>query len=163
MLTEHSAPDSVHQYYALARSPHWRHFRDQIIKARGKCELSGVATDLEAHHIIPFHFGVLLGRNYIELDERNILVISGGPVNLHLLLGHCNSFQSFNLQVRHAAKWAAMREEDIKDDHDWQMLAMHRPKAWHEMTAHDKTALMRLIDINLPIARQGRQDAILQP
>lgn len=134
---------------SLPRSPQWPHFRERIIADRGgKCELSGETTDLEAHHIIPFHFGVLLDRPRIELDPRNIFVLSGAPINYHLLLGHLGCFTSFNLNVRNMARFARV---DVMADHEYLLWRMLRPKPWGQMDDHDKAAMAKLIDEVLPV------------
>jgi len=141
----------------LKRSSHWNHFRDHLIIARGnRCELSGTETDLEGHHIIPFHVGMLIGRGYIELDERNVIILSGGPgLNVHHLIGHFGDWHSFNLDVRNEmdACWAKMDEPGLMNDQRYRMGAMHRPREWKQLSRRDEAALLHYIDEHYPVGK----------
>jgi hypothetical protein len=144
--------------HGITRSGHWPHVRDEAIIARGgMCELSGATTEIEVHHVIPFHFGALLKRGYIELDPRNLFLVSRGPVNFHLYIAHAGCFKSFNMHVRAKASHGKhpvghfKSNEEIQACHEWQILALHRPKSWAEMTGEDKTRLCNIIDHLYPI------------
>ncbi len=133
--------------HELQRSRKWSSFRKRIIKQRnGVCEFSGVTTDLEAHHIVPFHIGVLLGKPHLELEERNIIILSGSPVNYHLLIGHLNSFQSFNPFISKCTELAHLNNTEIKNNSIWRELRDNRPKTWEKMSLDDKDRLILLIE-----------------
>lgn len=136
----------------IKRSNHWDELRDKLIKERGsKCEISGATTDLEAHHIIPFHFCVLLGRPELELEKKNIIILSGGPINYHLLIGHLGNFESFNKDILNIRKWQKIAAVlDIKENEMWIKTKIKRPKEWKDMTKRNKTDLRKLMDRLFP-------------
>jgi hypothetical protein len=128
----------------ITRDPKWHKLRAEVIKERGgKCELSGCLSSLEVHHVIPFHFGILLKRPWIELDKRNLFILSTAPTDYHLLLGHLDFFQSYNADVRECGRFAGTAFEEAAA---WQEIVAHRAKPWHQMTDADKDALAALID-----------------
>jgi hypothetical protein len=133
----------------VLRSPHWDKLRGEVIKERGsKCEVSGATTDLEAHHIIPFHFCVILGRPELELEKKNLIILSRGPVDIHLLLGHFDNFGSFNKDITDIEKWKEFikNKKDLAHDPEYLQLKAKRPKLWDDMTTRDKTNLRKLMD-----------------
>jgi hypothetical protein len=142
---EHPYEQHLKQH-SIKRSPEWPHFRHAVIDERGhKCEISGETSKLELHHIIPFHFGVLLDRPYIELDRRNVIVISSGPINYHLLFGHLDDYRSYNVNVRLLAPHAH-DDPSFWTTAEWQKLIDNRPKSWQAMDSQDKCNLRSLID-----------------
>jgi hypothetical protein len=144
-------PASILEKHELKRSYKWPSFRKKIIKERGGvCELSGATSDLEAHHIFPFHLCVLLGRPELELDKRNIIILSGGPINYHLLLGHLNSFQSYNASIMNMQEYGDSTAQEIKTHKEWSLLREYRPKPWDRMTIQEKEELREMLNRKFP-------------
>lgn len=137
----------------VLRSPHWEALRKEVITERGsKCEISGATTDLEAHHIIPFHFCVILGRPELELEKKNLIILSRGPVDIHLLLGHFDNFGSYNINITDIKKWQDFIKscKDIATDAAYLKLKASRPKLWDDMATRDRTNLRKLMDKMFP-------------
>lgn len=139
----------------IKRSPHWPAFAAETIKARQHCELSGVSYGLNVHHVVPFHFCVLLGRGYAELDPRNVVVLSRAPIDYHLLLGHLDDWQSFcppsMLQrIANDNLLGHMKADEIRADPLWQHMVSLRPRCWKDMTELDKKGIITLIDLMCP-------------
>jgi hypothetical protein len=66
-----------------SRSPKWAALRDSFLKGK-RCECCLRKSNLNAHHIRPFHLFPSL-----ELEASNLLVLcEGGPWNCHFLCGH---------------------------------------------------------------------------
>lgn len=153
----------------MQRSSHWPHVRDAFLahwlelKRAAIQGFDEIWKDFawEVHHEIPFHLGVLLGRGYIELDTRNLIVAPRGPIDLHLVVCHLDDFKSFNPDVAHDLKtWGGALYGGIGDmtpivevqaSPIWQRKHLHRPKPWDQMTEFDKKAVTHLIDTRLPI------------
>lgn len=82
-------------YLGVARSSGWQSLSKEIIKLVGECEACGSKKRLESHHCVPFHEDPSK-----ELDRKNIIVLCR---ICHLLIGHLNSWKSFNKDVRQDA------------------------------------------------------------
>ncbi len=83
------------------RSPKWPALRAAFLVNR-KCECCGRRTNLNAHHIKPYHLFPSL-----ELDVSNLLALcEGGPWNCHFLIGHAGK----SWKWYHPDPWAAIRE-----------------------------------------------------
>lgn len=66
-----------------ARSPKWAALRDTFLKGK-RCECCRRKTNLNAHHVKPYHLFPEL-----ELDVSNLIALcEGGPWNCHFLVGH---------------------------------------------------------------------------
>lgn len=148
----------------MNRSTHWPHVRDQFLTSWLALHPEAKAIEgaaWEVHHKIPFHLGVLLGRGYIELDPRNLIVVMREPIDYHLLVGHLDDFKSWNIEVvKELALYGGKLyggtsdgwpEVEIRSNEAWQGKHLHRPRPWKEMTDLDKNAVRTLIDQRLPI------------
>lgn len=72
---------------ALVRSPRWAQKRQEWVFEHPKCECCGRRTNLNVHHIMPFHLFPAL-----ELMDDNLITLcEGGPINCHYLAGHCGA------------------------------------------------------------------------
>lgn len=143
--------------HGVKRSPHWGRVRAAYIKKNPLCAACGPELDTrdhnEVHHIIPFHFCVLLGRPDLELDARNLITLcEHDDYDHHLLIGHLNHFQSSNPDVRTDAqtRYYGWTQDRITIDSDYQKRAKNRPKEWSAMTDADKAALRKLMDDMFP-------------
>lgn len=142
--------DHINLCYQIPRHQDWFKFRSNIIKERNCiCEFSGVNTDLEAHHIIPFHIGILLNRPHIELCPQNIIILSGGPVNYHLTLGHFGHFKYFNPFLLKRNWKEKLRGLGIESP-IYKKQSAHKFPFWENMTLEHKESLTKLIDKYLP-------------
>ena len=78
------------------RSSGWSKIRKERIGIdQGRCRACGKKYDLQVHHIKPFQFAPEL-----ELDIKNTITLCG---RCHLLLGHLDSWKSYNSEVAHDA------------------------------------------------------------
>lgn len=67
------------------RSNKWPSKRAEFVAVHPKCECCGRRTNLNVHHIKPFH----LFPELELVDENLITLCEGGPINCHYLAGHC--------------------------------------------------------------------------
>ena len=150
---------------AKAHGVHRSHLWPEVEKAhRAKfpdCACCASGTNLQApvqvHHIIPFHFCILLGRPDLELDQRNLLTLCEADrlhtaPDHHLLVGHFRDWQSFNYSVATdaAEKWHGMSEPQIQILAEWQSLRASRPSHWEHMTDEQKQTLKMYLATNFP-------------
>lgn len=147
----------VAEEHGIRRSPKWPHVQRAFLEAKPWCEVCGPHKKLErgiqVHHVIPFHFCILLGRPELELDPRNLVGLceteEGLPLpNHHLLVGHLDDFQTSNPHVRQDAtgRFFMKTDDQIKADAVWQAMVKHRPPTWGSMTDDDKKAMRALMD-----------------
>jgi hypothetical protein len=149
------------QHGVGARSPKWPAAEKLALKTQHYCDVCGLAMDpkvkLQVHHVIPYHFCVLLGRPDLELDQRNLIVLceteEGAPApNHHLLVGHSGDFQSSNINVRKDAPvFFRMDEATIKKNPHYLENIKGRLKPWDQMNDDDKKSLRALMDSLYPL------------
>jgi len=92
---------TITEYFAgmPRRSSRWPALRAAHLKDNPRCICCGSKTNLEVHHILPFHLypdQELAGGNLVTLCE------AGG--NCHFLIGHLKDWKSYNLDVRKDAE-----------------------------------------------------------
>ncbi len=144
--------------HGLTRSPHWPLAEHHCLKEQTSCAASGVKEGLQVHHVVPFHFCILVGRPDLEIDNRNFIVLSESEkglaeANYHLLLGHANDFQSSNLNVREDVKtFFGMSEAEIKSNTLWLGRVKTRCKAWVDWTVQEKVDFRTMLDNLYPLA-----------
>jgi hypothetical protein len=144
----------------MKRDKRWEHFRASVLAERGRvCEISGATTQLGLHHCFPLKMARLLGRPDIELERRNVLVVSNGPVDYHKHLAHLAYFASWNPgllgiagfpDLRECRRMAAMRPP-FWTTQEWVGIVANRPKTWATMSAGDKDELRAMIDRIFPM------------
>jgi len=145
----------------ISRSPKWEAVRLAYLKKHPHCTActpnAHTSANLQVHHIFPFHVCVSLGRPDLELDERNLICLcqneEGQPAeNHHLLIGHLDNFQSFNLHVVHDAKvtFHGMKAETIRKNAQWKRKVSTRPKSYSDMNKAERDALRALMDKTFP-------------
>lgn len=148
--------------HALKRSSKWKSTRKAFLKLNPHCKacidpkrtrrilqaamsLIGLSP-VEVHHIIPFHFCVLLGRPELELDPRNLITLCDRGANHHLLIGHLSDYQTFNPSVfTHVAKFKGWNAAMIKADPYYVRAIGSRPKTWIEMDVDERASLYNLV------------------
>ena len=91
-------------YYGAPRHKDWPKKRLDVLKNNCYCIVCGVTTDLEVHHVYPYH-----ERPDLELVDSNLTVLCGGNWNHHFWWGHLGSWKSWNLRVREDAAWFRRR------------------------------------------------------
>ena len=91
-----------------ARSPEWAKVRDTFAEKNPSCAACGGGTDIQVHHIRPFHL-----HPELELEPTNLISLCMGTDQCHLMIGHGDSFRCFNPNViEDAARFAASSPED---------------------------------------------------
>lgn len=80
---------------AHRRSDQWPSTRAAHLKAHPFCAATGLMTELEVHHIIPFAWDPEL-----ELDPDNLITLTEhASFNAHFWLGHLGDWRSRNPDV----------------------------------------------------------------
>lgn len=86
------------------RSNDWPKVREDFLKQHPECAVCGSKTDIEVHHIKPFHLAPEL-----ELEPSNLIALCESKkhgVNCHLFFGHLGNYQAENLEVlEDVKKW----------------------------------------------------------
>lgn len=93
------------------RSSHWPAVRDAHLEECPECAACGGTTDLEVHHVVPFHKDESL-----ELDQKNLITLCRRPSRMcHWVFGHLAlSWSASNQHVREDAKRMRTRVEEYK-------------------------------------------------
>lgn len=78
------------------RSSQWPRVRKEHLRKHPFCAVTGDFRDIEVHHCIPFNENPAL-----ELDPDNLITLRR---DIHLLVGHLNSFRSYNVDVKADAR-----------------------------------------------------------
>ncbi|WP_338258291.1 HNH endonuclease [Dictyobacter halimunensis] len=111
--------------YGRARSPEWPQVAHEHLSREPACVVCGHrGKGLQVHHIKPFHLYPEL-----ELDPRNLVTLceTRGRTH-HLLIGHLDDWESYNLHVRADAKrYANQNAATIKSNPTWQREVDQRP------------------------------------
>lgn len=76
------------------RSPKWVATRRKFLLKHSKCEACGNTTNLNVHHIIPFHI-----KSDLELDENNLITLCENShingTNCHFIFGHGGDWKAY--------------------------------------------------------------------
>ncbi|WP_160146091.1 HNH endonuclease [Dictyobacter aurantiacus] len=111
--------------YGMARSPEWPRVAQEHLSREPACVVCGHrGQGLQVHHIKPFHLYPEL-----ELDPRNLITLCEirGRTH-HLLIGHLDDWESYNIHVRTDAKrYAHQSATAIKSNPTWQHEVDQRP------------------------------------
>ena len=75
----------------VTRSPKWNELRKNTLLHNPGCQACGSITNLQVHHIQPFHL-----KPELELESKNLIVLCMGKNECHLLLGHGDNFKKYN-------------------------------------------------------------------
>lgn len=73
------------------RSNDWTRVRKEFLKQNNSCKACGKTTNLEVHHIEPFHINPSR-----ELDITNLITLCSSH---HLVFGHLMDWKSWNINV----------------------------------------------------------------
>ena len=149
--------------HGIARSPKWHEAEEKHLKEHPYCEVCGPTMNskikVQVHHVIPFHYCILLGRAYAEIDDRNLISLceteeNAPSPNHHLRAGHSGDFQSSNTNIRQDAKvFFRMDEATIEKNAHYLENVKNRLKPWAQMTDQDKKDLTALIDRLYPVPK----------
>jgi 5-methylcytosine-specific restriction endonuclease McrA len=115
----------VAQRYGHSRSPEWAGVAREHLLHEPGCAVCGyTGHGLQVHHIKPFHLYPEL-----ELDQRNLITlceIKGR--DHHLLLGHLDDWESYNVHVRNDTKrFHGESARRLRANSAWQKEVMQRP------------------------------------
>jgi hypothetical protein len=112
--------------HGVARSPHWPACEHAFLKANPHCAAclpgQNPGSGVQVHHVWPFHWVVMLGLPWLELDFANLIGLCEAEharpaEDHHLLLGHLGDFKSNNPNVREdAALFRGMAAAAIRGD-----------------------------------------------
>jgi hypothetical protein len=159
------AGTSIAQRYELKRSPLWPEAQRKYLAKNPECAVCPSNSNIQIHHVMPFHLCHLVYRGDLELDERNFIPLceeSGN--NHHLLLGHLGDFESYNQGGRESILMLGksilgLSEAAIKADQAWILLMGSRPKPWEQWTHAEKLAFRQILDTTLPFIPSAKASA----
>ncbi|MBA2395815.1 MAG: HNH endonuclease [Ktedonobacteraceae bacterium] len=107
------------------RSPLWPGVADAHLLREPSCVVCGYrGRHVQVHHVKPFHL-----HPNLELDPNNLITLcEAGGREHHLILGHLDSWQSYNEHVRADAKhYYRKTAAQIRDDLRWRKMMVERP------------------------------------
>lgn len=107
------------------RSPEWARVAMEHRRREPACVVCGYkGRKVQVHHIKPFHL-----HPQLELDPHNLITLcEARGRNHHLLLGHLNSWESYNEHIREDAKHFRHKSaREIRADAHWQKKVLQRP------------------------------------
>lgn len=110
-----------HKKTESKRSPKWAALEKSFKASNPTCAACGGRKDLQVHHILPFHL-----HPELELSVSNLISLCMGDWDCHLLLGHGNSFQTYNPNV--VADAAEMLKDLSKKDQIFKQAKLNRQK-----------------------------------
>jgi 5-methylcytosine-specific restriction endonuclease McrA len=92
------------------RSSHWPAARNKFLEEQDYCAACGSHKHLQVHHIKPFHLDPSL-----ELNPENFIALCMDTNECHLKIGHGDSFQYYNPNVKEdAAKFRLSSADERK-------------------------------------------------
>ena len=90
------ASDIIQGKPAKLRSPEWEGVEKKHLLEEPKCQWCGGTTDLQVHHMQPFHL-----HPELELDDSNLITLcEDSATDCHLRNGHLGNWKSFNPDIR---------------------------------------------------------------
>lgn len=116
----------IAQMHGHARSPLWAGVAKAHRLLEPGCVVCGYkGSKVQVHHIKPFHLNPLL-----ELDPHNLITLcEARGREHHLLLGHLDNWESYNVHIREDAKrYHHKTEKQIRADPHWQKTILQRPQ-----------------------------------
>lgn len=137
----------------LDRSPKWPGVQKAHLKLEPKCVACGGIVLLQVHHVVPFHFCIVIAnRPDLELDHRNLITLCQDPkTDHHLLVGHEGNFQTYNPDVRRDAKACNSWLKRLMNTTLDAMRLKKRPKTLAQMTVADKAAFVLRVNKLYPL------------
>ena len=98
--------DTLH---TAKRSSKWPAARKKHMKTNPVCEACGSSTELDVHHIKPFHLHPTL-----ELDPANLITLCMEN-DCHLYVGHGDNFKAYNPNVKEDAATVLAGKDKLKN------------------------------------------------
>ena len=83
------------------RSSKWKQTKRAHLENHPRCSICESSSNIEVHHIIPFHIAPDL-----ELDPDNLITLCENKkygVNCHLLFGHLGNYKKTNSSIKEDA------------------------------------------------------------
>ncbi|HET8843661.1 MAG TPA: HNH endonuclease signature motif containing protein [Ktedonobacteraceae bacterium] len=108
------------------RSPEWDRVAHEHLAHEPGCRVCGhTGQGLQVHHIKPFHLFPEL-----ELDPNNLITLCElKGRDHHLLIGHLDDWESYNLAVRKDVdRYHDENAKKIRANPEWQKESAHRPR-----------------------------------
>jgi hypothetical protein len=160
-MTDHGA--AIAAQHGLTRSDEWPDVERLFLYNNPRCagcdrplwidSLTIGGVGLQVHHRYAFHECILAGRPDLELDPRNLCCLCEDRPgllsrNCHLVLGHLNSFRSWNPTLdEDLAHWHdAPNEDAIRSDTVWLAKVYARPLPWPDWTIPRRIAFRATLD-----------------
>lgn len=115
----------VARKHGRERSPQWPRVEHEHRLREPACAVCGYkGKHIQVHHIKPFHL-----HPHLELDPNNLITLCCAKGrDHHLLLGHLDSWHSYNEQVRVDARhFHHQTAAQIRADKHWQKKMALRP------------------------------------
>jgi 5-methylcytosine-specific restriction endonuclease McrA len=115
----------IARHHGHERSSQWQRVRKEHLLREPACAACGhKGRGIQVHHIKPFHL-----HPQLELDPRNLITLcEGRGRDHHLLLGHLNTWESYNEHIRDdARRFYRKTAAQIRADSNWQKKVMQRP------------------------------------
>ena len=91
-ITSGFGSEVIEPITASRRSPQWADVRKGKLKASPKCAACQSVTNLEVHHVVPYHVSPEM-----ELLEGNLISLCR---ECHFTFGHLKDWTSWNAAVR---------------------------------------------------------------
>jgi len=116
---------SIARRHGRERSPDWPRVEQEHLLREPACVCCGYrGQGLQVHHIRPFHLYPNL-----ELDPHNLITLCEvRGRDHHLLLGHLDDWESYNLNVRNDVRhFHKENAKQIRAEPAWQQEVQRRP------------------------------------
>lgn len=117
--------------HGYTRSPQWPTVERHFLASFPSCAHCppGVKRKVNVHHKFPFHLVKAAKYDHLELDPRNLITLCRDGSDSHLLLGHFDSFGSYNVDIDHDARVAfhGMTAMEIRHHPVWLQKVANRP------------------------------------
>ncbi len=117
--------ERVARQHGTARSPEWPRVAHEHLAIEPGCAVCGHrGQGLQVHHIKPFHL-----HPGLELDPNNLITLCEIPGrDHHLLIGHLDDWDSYNVRVRpDSQRYHKMSADKIRANPNWQKEVLQRP------------------------------------
>lgn len=139
--------------HGIARSSLWRKAEHDALNRNPHCIVSGTTDKVQVHHgFIPFHFAILLGYPWLEVDQWNLFTFAMSKGNeKHLLVGHADDFVTWNPNfLVDAKRWKGQSDDAIRADPLFSQRMKTRPATWAKMAEKDRHAWGAFLAKNAP-------------
>jgi len=141
--TLQAAETLIFEKFQVSRSPRWPQAVKAFLFEHPGCAACGATSQLNVHHIFPFHYVVLCGRPDLELDFRNLVTLCVDPqLEHHLLLGHLDDYESYDPQVeRFIRTYYGFSQQKIRERSTWRKAHANKPHHLDQMSEEQKSRL----------------------